>query len=110
MIIFIPSRRRIEFLQKKIRQFNDELIETNVFAQRLNNIFCRPFGDVPGPVAMRRNEYINCGQKQTKEQPTTRTHVEIFLRFKVRFFQFLSPGVALPEATLTKNTHVKTNM
>jgi hypothetical protein len=38
--IFIPSRRKIEFLQKNIAQLNVEFKETNVADHRLNNKNC----------------------------------------------------------------------
>jgi hypothetical protein len=33
------------------------------------------------------------GQKQQKKQPTAKEHVEILLRFKIRFFLFSSMNV-----------------
>ena len=41
--IFIPSRRRNEFLQKNITQLRVEFMQANVLAQILNNMRCLSF-------------------------------------------------------------------
>jgi hypothetical protein len=45
--IFIPSRRRIEFLQKNITQLNVEFKDTSVVDQRSNNKNCLSDNGVP---------------------------------------------------------------
>jgi hypothetical protein len=60
--IFIPSRRRIEFLQKNITQLNVEFKEINVVDHRRNNKDCLS----DNADANREAEYIICGQEQTK--------------------------------------------
>jgi hypothetical protein len=82
--IFIPSRRRIEFLQKNITQLNVEFKAINVADHRKNNKNCLS----DNADAKRKAEYIICGQEQTKKQPTAKEHVEILLRFKIRVFLF----------------------
>ena len=84
--IFIPSRRRIEFLQKNITQLNVEFKEINVFDHRLSNKTCLSYNDVFD--AKRKAEAIICG------------HVEIFLTFKNCFFLFSSIVVPVVGATL----------
>jgi hypothetical protein len=81
LTIFIPSRRRIEFLQKNITQLNVEFKDPNVFDNRLNNKNCLSDNDVLD--AKRKATYIMYGQKQQKKQSTAKEHVEILLRFKV---------------------------
>ncbi len=107
-IIFTPSRRRIEFLQKNIRQLKVEFIDTNVFDQRLNNKTLRMTAllgskrtNGGAPDARRKAEYIICGQEQTKKQATAKEHVEIFLRFEICLFLFPSTDVAELGATLS---------
>ena len=82
LTIFIPSRRKVEFLQKNITQFNVELIEVNVFTQRLNKVACLSYGRAPA--VNRDDKNMICGKEQTKKQPTAKEQVEIFLRFKIR--------------------------
>jgi hypothetical protein len=93
LIIFIPSRRKIEFLQKNITQFNVELIDTNVFAHRPINRSSSSYDCAPD--TERKAEYPMCGQEQKKKQETAKEHVEIFLRLIIRFLFFppLSLGV-----------------
>jgi hypothetical protein len=95
--IFIPSRRRIEFLQKNITQLNVEFKEINVADHRSNNKNC--LSDIDVFDAKRKAEYIMYGQKQQKKQPTAKEHVEILLRFKIRLFLFSS--VPIVGATLS---------
>jgi hypothetical protein len=95
--IFIPSRRRIEFLQKNITQLNVEFKQANAFDHSLNNKNCLSENDVLD--AKRKAEYIMYGQKQQKKQPTAKEHVEILLRFKIRVFLFSS--LAVVAATLS---------
>jgi hypothetical protein len=97
--IFIPSRCRIEFLQKNITQLNVEFKEINVFDHRLSNKTCLSYNDVFD--AKRKAEYIICGQGQKKKQATTKQHVEIFLSFKNCFFLFSSIVVPVVGATLS---------
>ena len=92
-IIFIPSWRRIEFLQKNIRQLNVEFIERNVFDHKLNNKTRLSYNCISDD-AKRKTEYIIFGQEQTKKQPTAQEHVEIFLRFKISFFLFSSDAIS----------------
>jgi hypothetical protein len=89
--IFIPSRRRIEFLQKNITQLNVEFNDINVADHSLNNKNCLSGNDVLD--GKRKAEYIMYGQKQQKTQPTAKEHVEILLRLKVRVFLFSSIAV-----------------
>ena len=89
--IFIPSRRKIEFLQKNITQLNVEFKDINVPDHRLNNKDCLS----DNADAKRKAEYIICGQEQKIKQPTAKEHVEIFLRFKIRFFLFSSVDVVV---------------
>jgi hypothetical protein len=89
--IFIPSRRRIEFLQKNITQLNVEFKEINVFDHRLSNKNCLSDNNVLD--AKYKAVYIVYGQKQQKKQPTAKEHVEILLRFKTRVFLFSSMDV-----------------
>jgi hypothetical protein len=94
--IFIPSRRRIEFLQKNITQLNVEFKEINVLDHRKNDKNCVSDNDFLD--AKRKTEYIMCVQKQQKKHPTAKEHVEILLRFNIRVFLFLS--IAVVGATL----------
>jgi hypothetical protein len=75
--VFIPSRRRIEFLQKNITQLNVEFKEATVPDHRGNNKTCLSDNGVLG-ATKRKAEYIMDGQKQQKKQPTAKEHVEIF--------------------------------
>jgi hypothetical protein len=83
-IIFIPSRRNIEFLQKNITQFNVEFMLAKVIAQNLSNRAFRWFEIASIDC---RTEYITIGKAQTKKQPTTIAHVEIFLKYILRLLQ-----------------------
>jgi hypothetical protein len=65
LINFVPSRRKIEFLQKNIRLFNVELIETNVFDHKRNNIKNWSFTALV-PNLKRKNENKTYGAEQTK--------------------------------------------
>ena len=82
--ILIPSRRRIEFFQKNIRQLNVEFIKTKVFDQMLNNLMRLSFGSVSD--VKDNTEYIICGKEQTKKQPIANEHVEMLLKFINRLF------------------------
>jgi hypothetical protein len=82
--ILIPSRLRIEFLQKNIRQLNVEFIKTKVFDQMLNNLMRLSFGSVSD--VKDNTEYIICGKEQTKKQPIANEHVEMLLKFINRLF------------------------
>jgi hypothetical protein len=49
-------------------------------------------------------EYIICGNKQTKKQPTAKEHVEMFLKFNLRLFLSLLLQVVVPVgATLSSS-------
>jgi hypothetical protein len=90
--IFIPSRCRIEFLQKNITQLNVEFKEVNVLDHRKNNKNC--LSDNADGDAKRKAEYIMTGHTQQKKQPTAKEHVELMLfRFKIRVFIFSSIDV-----------------
>jgi hypothetical protein len=95
--IFIPSRRRIEFLQKNITQLNVEFKEIGVFDHRKNNKNCLSDNDLFD--AESKAAYIPYGHEQQKKQPTAKEHVEILLRFKIRVFLFSS--IAIVGATLS---------
>ena len=95
--IFIPSRRRTEFLQKNVTQLNVEFKEVNVPDHRLNNKNCLSDNDALD--AKRKAKYIMYGQKQHKKQPTASEHVEIFFIFKIRVFLFSSTDGAVLEIT-----------
>ena len=82
--VFIPSRRKIEFLQKNIRQLNVEFTKTNVLHHIANDLTCRSFRGLFDVI--RHAENIICGNEQIKKQPTDKQHVEIFLKFNLRFF------------------------
>lgn len=99
--IFIPSRRRIVFLQKNIRQLNVELIERNVFDHRLKNKTCLSKNGVSD--AKRKTDAIICGQDHKKKQPTANEHVETVFRFKVCFFLLSSIAVPLVKASLSSS-------
>jgi hypothetical protein len=97
--IFIPSRRRIEFLQKNNTQLNVEFKDISVPYHRLNDKNCLSDNDFLG--AKRKALYVMYGQKQQKKQLTAKEHVEILLRFKVRVFLFSS--IAIVVATLSSS-------
>ena len=84
--VFIPSRRKIEFLQKNIRQLNVEFTKTNVLHHIAIVLTCRSFRGLFDVI--RHAENIICGNEQIKKQPD-KQHVEIFLKFNLRFFCFL---------------------
>lgn len=84
----MPSRRRIEFLQKKIRQLKVEFIERNVSFQILKSTACLSLHAVFDVKLQIVN--IIPDMEQMKKQPTTKEHVEIFLNFLFRFFLFSS--------------------
>ena len=75
-MVFVPSRHRIEFLPKRMRQLKVEFIETNVLDHILSNMACVSFCAVF--VAICQIDHIICGKERIKKQPTVREHVEIF--------------------------------
>jgi hypothetical protein len=97
--IFIPSRRRIEFLQKNITQLNVEFTDINIIVHRLNNKNCLS----DNADAKRKAEHKICGKEEKIKQPTAKEHVEILLRFKILVFLFSSIDVAVVETTLSSS-------
>lgn len=84
--ILIPSRRRIEFLQKNITQLNVEFKQRNVLDHMLNKMAFLSFREVLD--VKPQIEYISCGVEQKKKQPTAKKHVEIFLKLILRSLLF----------------------
>ena len=64
--IFIPSRRKIEFLQKNITQLNVEFKEINVFDHRKNDENC--VSDNAVLDAKRKTAYIINVRTETTEK------------------------------------------
>ena len=81
---FNPSRRRIEFLQKNIRQLNVEFIETNVVSHTLNGNTFSLYNDIF--CAEHKPDITIPGKEHRKKHITAKKHVETFLNRKYVFY------------------------